>query len=137
MTSWIDPFLEGLRERGYIEGQTIEIVWRFTPGGTDTQFADLAADLVRLRVDLIAARTISAAIAAKQSTGTIPIVSLGASNILENGLVASLAQQGGNLTGTTVTTVGGTTGKKMELLREVVSRTEVRCRSGRCHKSVI
>jgi putative ABC transport system substrate-binding protein len=92
MTSWIDPFLDGLRELGYVDGQTIDIVWRFMPGGSDAQFAELAADLVRLPVDLIAARTSSAVLGAKQTTSTIPIVSLGATNLRGIGLVASLAR---------------------------------------------
>jgi putative ABC transport system substrate-binding protein len=121
MTDFVDPFLDGLRALGYVEGETITIDWRFSPGGENEAFADLAAELVRMQVHVIAARTTPATLAAMQATSTIPIVMLGAANPVEMGLVASLAKPGGNVTGMRAGAgERGLHGKRLELLRDVL-----------------
>jgi len=113
-------FLEGLRGLGYIEGQTIAIEWRFASAASvsDAAWRELAADLVRLNVDVIVSlQTTAAALAAKAATSTIPIVANSAAPV-ESGLVASLSRPGGNVTG-----LGGFVGqnaKQLDLLRAVV-----------------
>ena len=93
-------FVQALREGGYVEGRNLVIEQRFLEGQTQ-RAADLAAELVRLRVDVIVALNNAAALAAKQATATIPIVMAGISDPVALGLVASLARPGGNLTGMT------------------------------------
>ena len=117
-TDLVDAFLEGLRDLGYIEGQTVTIEWRFTPAGRDAAWAELAADLVRLPVDVIVANGTAASLAAKAATNTIPIVASVAIPV-ETGLVASLARPGGNVTGPSAA-VAGSDAKHLELLRSVV-----------------
>jgi putative ABC transport system substrate-binding protein len=94
----IDAFLGGLRDLGYVEGQTIAIEWRFAPdvGGG----CELAADLVRLDVDVIVVDGATSIIqACKQATSAIPIVFANTVDPVETGLVASLSRPGGNVTG--------------------------------------
>ena len=114
----LDRFRQGLRDLGYIEGQTIalEVRWDTHQG---ERWPDLAADLVRLRVDLIVAGTTGAARAAKHATRTIPIVMAVSADPVGDGLVASLAQPGGNLTGLSIMTPDLTV-KRLELLKEAV-----------------
>jgi ABC-type uncharacterized transport system substrate-binding protein len=116
-----EAFRQGLQELGYVEGKTIVIAYRFAEEKRD-RLPELAAELVRLKVDLIVAHTASAARAAKQATQTIPIVMVGVGwDPVETGLVESLARPGGNLTG--LTNLGGELSRKrLELLAEVVSR---------------
>jgi len=95
-----DAFREGLRERGYVEGQNIVIELRLADGKID-RFPSLAAELVRLEVDLIVAPNTPAARAAQQATTTIPIVAPAMGDPVKDGLVASLARPGGNITGLT------------------------------------
>jgi putative ABC transport system substrate-binding protein len=109
---------EGLRERGYVEGQNIAIEYRWTEG-TIERLAELAAELVRLNVDLIFAWATPAALAAKQATSTLPIVFVGVSDPVASGLVASLARPGGNVTGVS-NIAGDLMGKLVELLVQVV-----------------
>jgi putative ABC transport system substrate-binding protein len=111
-----------LRERGHIEGQNIAIEYRYTEGKTD-RLPELAAELVRLKVDiiLVAGGTIWVQ-AAKNATKTIPIVMVGAgSDPVEAGLIESLARPGGNVTGITNLT-GVLGGKRLELLKEAVTK---------------
>ena len=111
-----------LRERGYIEGKNIAIEYRYAEGKAD-RFSELAAELVRLKVDIIVAAGGGRIIqAAKDSTKTIPIVMMGAGvDPVETGLVESLARPGGNLTGfSTLSSVLG--GKRLELLKEAVPK---------------
>jgi len=116
----VDAFLQGLRELGYVEGQSIAIEWRFTASGPDAQFAErAAAELVGLPVDLIVTSTTPPTQAAKRATRTIPIVATIVANPVETGLLGSLARPGGNLTGLTVNVPGLLT-KYVDLLREVV-----------------
>jgi len=115
----VDGFLEGLRELGYIEGQTIAIEWRFSEPGVASQAQELAADLVRQEVDVIVVDgNTPTAQAAQRATRTIPIVAAGAFPV-ESGLVASLARPGGNLTGLSVSPPGSGA-KVVDLFREVV-----------------
>jgi putative tryptophan/tyrosine transport system substrate-binding protein len=116
-----EAFRQGLQELGYVEGKTIVIAYRFAEEKRD-RLPELAAELVRLKVDLIVAHTASAARAAKQATQTIPIVMVGVGwDPVETGLVESLARPGGNLTG--LTNLGlELSRKRLELLTEIVPR---------------
>jgi putative ABC transport system substrate-binding protein len=114
-------FLQGLRERGYIEGQNITIEWRFA-GNDPARLPGLVAELIRLRVDVLVADGTQAALAAKRATSTIPIVVPTCSDFVGAGLVASLARPGGNVTGLTNMSPD-LVGKRLELLKEVAPRT--------------
>ena len=113
----------GLRELGYIEGRNIAIEYRYAEGKLD-RYPELAAELVRLKVDIIVAGGGTAlAQAAKNATKTIPIVmvGLGSADPVEAGLVESLARPGGNITGlTNLSSILG--GKRLELLKEAVTK---------------
>ena len=112
------PFHQGLHELGYVEGQSIAFEWRLS-GGSAERFPDLAAELVRLQVDVIVAEDNPAIAAAQHATSTIPIVMVLAMDPVRTGFVASLAQPGGNITGLTVQ---GTDlqGKALQLLKDAV-----------------
>jgi ABC-type uncharacterized transport system substrate-binding protein len=111
-------FREALRELGYIEGQTVRFEFRSDQGQIG-RLPELAADLVRLKVDVIVAWFTPAARAAKQATPDIPIVMALAANPVETGLVESLARPGGNVTG--LAGVGAElAGKCVELIREML-----------------
>ncbi len=116
-----EAFLQGLRDLGYFEGKNISIEYRGDPQRREEQLPGLAAELVRLKVDVIVALVPPAARAAKNATKTIPIVMRSTDDPVEAGYVASLAKPGGNITG--VTSVGlELTGKRLELLKEVIPR---------------
>jgi putative tryptophan/tyrosine transport system substrate-binding protein len=102
--------LRGLRELGYVEGQNINV-----------EQSDKAAELVRLKVDVIVVFGTSAALAAKKATNTIPIVMASSANPVNSGLIASLARPGGNVTGLTSLS-GELGGKRLELLKEIAPR---------------
>jgi ABC-type uncharacterized transport system substrate-binding protein len=114
-------FIDGLRELGYVDGQNITIEHRYSEGKYE-RLPALAAELVRLKVDVIVVPAPQNALAAKQATQTIPIVMANAGDPLESGVVASVAQPGGNVTGTTGLVGSEIVGKWLELLREAVSR---------------
>src|SRR5262249_37802221 len=116
-----DAFHQGLRELGYIEGQTIIIEYRRAEEGFG-RLPDLAAELVSLPVDLIFAPNTPGIVAAQQATGTIPIVMAGAADPIGSGFIASLAHPGGNVTGTTQS-ASQLAAKRLELLREVAPTT--------------
>ena len=116
----IEAFRQGLRELGYVEGQNIAVELRFGEGKVDL-LPDLAAELVRLRADVIVTWGTPAAGAAKKATSTIPIVMAAAVNPVGTGLVASLARPGGNITGLS-SGFSEMYGKTLELLKEVVPR---------------
>ena len=109
----------GLRELGWIEGQNIAVEYRWAAGRED-QLPTLAAELVRLKVDVIMTSSGLAAQAAKRATATIPIVATFVADPVGAGLVASLARPGGNITGLT-TLAAGLSAKRLELLKAVVS----------------
>ena len=98
---YTDAFLQGLRELGYVEGQNIVIEYRWADGNFE-RLPELAADLVRLKVDVIVAPGVQAVRAAKQSTTTIPVIFPTVGDAVASGLVASLARPGGNITGLTI-----------------------------------
>jgi putative ABC transport system substrate-binding protein len=116
----IEPFRQGLRELGYLEGKNILIEYRYAEGKLD-RLPHLAAELVHLKVDVILTAGESGALAAKNTTKTIPIVFAVAEDAVGSGLVPSLARPGGNATGLTVLSevLGG---KRLELLRESFPR---------------
>ena len=116
-----EAFLQGLRDLGYVEGKNIIIEYRGDPQRREDRLPELAGDLVRLKVDVIVALSPPAARAAINATKTIPIVIRSTGDPVEAGLVASLAQPGGNITG--VTSVSSELyGKRLELLKEVIPR---------------
>jgi putative ABC transport system substrate-binding protein len=117
----LEAFREGLRELGWIEGQNIAIERRLAEGQFD-RLPDLATELVRLKVDVIAAATAPAVAAAKSATTTIPIVMLTVADPVGRGFVTSLSRPGGNVTGVTYGVGTDTFGKGLELLREAVPR---------------
>jgi putative ABC transport system substrate-binding protein len=110
-------FRDAMRQLGYLEGQNIVIESRFAERKLE-RLPDLAADLVRHKVDVIVTITTPAAQAAKNATTTIPIVMAGSAQPVELGLVASLARPGGNVTGVTNNPGSGFTGKWVQLLKE-------------------
>ena len=114
----IAGLLQGLRELGYVDGQTIAVEYRFS-GDQDEQLAALAAELVEVKIDIIVASGTLAAIAAKHATGTIPVVIGASADPVGTGLVASLAQPGGNVTEVSLLSPE-TAGKRVELLRETI-----------------
>jgi putative tryptophan/tyrosine transport system substrate-binding protein len=117
----IDRFRQGLRELGYVEDQNIVIEYRYAEGKFD-RVADLAAELVRLKVDVIVAAGGSPAIqAAKNATRTIPIVMTAVTDPVAWGFIGSLARPGGNITGLSLGSYG-LYGKRLELLKETVPR---------------
>lgn len=120
-TPALEAFRQGLRELGWVEGQNLVIEYRFAEGHLD-RLPALAAELVRLKVDVIAAGPTPPAVAAKDATGTIPIVMLGAATPVELGLVASLARPGGNVTGSSWSVDLAIIGKGLELLKETVPK---------------
>ena len=113
-----EAFWQGLHDLGWVEGKNIAIEWRFAEGNA-RRLPDLAAELVRLRVDLIFAETTPAARAVKQATTTVPIVFSPIADPIGSGLVANLARPGGNITGITFMApeLGG---KRLELLKQAV-----------------
>jgi putative ABC transport system substrate-binding protein len=111
-----DAFLQGLRDLGYVEGKNIAIEYRYTEGELD-RLPELAAELVRLNVDVIVTAAISSVRAAKKATATIPIVFASVGEAVDSGLVSSLARPGGNATGLTFL-APELDGKRLELLKE-------------------
>ena len=110
---------EGLRELGYVEGRNI-IIEHHYGDGTLIRLPDLAADVVRSRVDVIVTGTNPMAAAAKRATATIPIVMVGTFDPVGTGLVANLARPGGNVTGLCVDAGAEQSGKNLGLLAEIV-----------------
>jgi putative ABC transport system substrate-binding protein len=111
-------FMQGMRDLDHVEGKNIGFVFRTTEGRSE-RYADLAAELVRLKVDIIVADGTAPSLAAKKATGTIPIVMTTSTDPVGTGLVASFARPGGNVTGLTSVT-GELGGKLLELLKETV-----------------
>jgi putative ABC transport system substrate-binding protein len=117
-TPWPDAFRHGLRERGWVEGHTIALEWRWAEGSPE-RFAALVAEVLRLQVAVLVVPNSRTAWIAKRATSTIPIVVVGGGGMLANGLVASLARPGGNVTGL-ATLSPELTLKHLELLKEAV-----------------
>src|SRR5262245_30538706 len=115
-----EAFWKGLRERGYVEGQNIHVEYRFA-GGRVERLAELASELVRLKVDLIVTTGTEVTDAAKRATRTIPIVFTVVVDPVGSGFVASLARPDGNITGFSTLNME-TAGKRVELLKEVKPR---------------
>jgi putative ABC transport system substrate-binding protein len=115
-----EAFRQGLRDLGYVEGKTIVIEWRSVEGKLD-RLPALAAELVRLNVDVIVTAGPTATRPAKEATSTIPIVMTLDIDPVGTGFVASLARPGGNITGLS-SLIPEITGKQLELLKEIVPR---------------
>src|SRR5256885_12059007 len=118
-----DAFRQGLSEAGYVEGQNLAIEYRWAEGHYD-RLPALAVDLVGRKVDLIMANSPPSALAAKSATSTIPIVFRSGADPVRDGLVASLARPGGNLTGVSFI-ADELTAKRLQLLSEPVPRAGV------------
>jgi putative ABC transport system substrate-binding protein len=115
--AWVEAFVQRLRELGWIEGRTVAIEYRWGEGRPE-RYAEIAAEFVRLKVDVILAGGTEAAVAAKQATSLIPIVFPTAGDPVRSRLIASLARPGGNVTG--LSNQGSDLpAKRLELLREV------------------
>ena len=120
MSARIEAFRQGLRELGYVEGKNITVQWLSADGKPD-RLPDLAADLVRHKVDIIVTAGGISTRAAKEATFTIPIVMTQDNDPVGDGFVASLARPGGNITGLS-TLAPELSGKRLEILREVVPK---------------
>jgi putative tryptophan/tyrosine transport system substrate-binding protein len=127
----VEALRQGLRELGYVEGKNIVIEYRYADGKSE-RLPDLAAELVRLKVDIIVTIGPGPTLAAKKASGTIPIVFAGASDPVGTGIVSSLARPGGNITGLSLM-APDLDGKRLELLKEAfpkVARVAFLWRSG-------
>jgi putative ABC transport system substrate-binding protein len=116
-SQWTAAFVQRLRELGWNEGRNIAIEYRWAEGHSE-RYAEIAAEFVRLKVDLIVTPG-GATLAAKQATSVIPIVFPAAGDPVGSGLVASLARPGGNVTGSSIQQTD-TAAKRLELLREIL-----------------
>ena len=114
---YLQAFLQGLRELGYVEGKNVLIEYKWAEGRFE-RMPELAEELVRLKVDIIIAPNSAIARAAKKATSTIPIVMANAGNPFGEGLVANLAHPGGNVTGLTNLSQE-LSGKRLELLKQI------------------
>ena len=112
-------FSDRLRELGYLEGKNVLFEYRWAAGNRE-RFAEMAADLVRLHVDVLVASSQAAALAAQRASKTIPIVMVNASDPVEAGLVASLARPGGNVTGLSQQLTREIRAKHLQLLKEML-----------------
>jgi putative tryptophan/tyrosine transport system substrate-binding protein len=117
MSQSVTAFVQRVRELGWIEGRTVAIEYRWAEGRSE-RYAEIAAEFVRLKVDVIVTSGV-AAMAAKQATSAIPIVFTVAADPVGAGLVASLARPGGNVTGLSIQQTD-LAAKRLELLREIV-----------------
>jgi len=115
----IDPFRQGLREAGYVEGRNVVVEARFAAGRQDL-LPELVADVIRQKPDVLVVVSTRTALSAKNATSTIPIVFASVFDPVAAGLVASLARPGGNLTGTAMGVGGEFAGKWVELLKEAM-----------------
>src|SRR5262249_24544920 len=116
-SEWVAALVQRLRELGWVEGRTVAIEYRWAEGRTE-RFAEIAAEFVRVKVDVILTSGTPAIMASKEATSHIPIVFATAGDPAGNSLVASLSRPGGNVTGL-ATLAADLAGKRLELLREV------------------
>jgi putative ABC transport system substrate-binding protein len=114
-------FADGLRELGHVEGRNVRFEYRWAAGDRE-RFAEMAADLVRQHVDVLVASSQAAALAAQRATKTIPIVMVNATDPVEAGLVASLAQPGANVTGLSQQLTREIRAKQLQLLKEALPK---------------
>src|SRR5262244_2073862 len=115
---WVEAFRQGLRDLGYTEGKNIVVEYRYIEGKLN-RIPSLVAELVQLKVDVLVVVALSAILAAKQATKTIPIVMVATVDPVATGLIDSLAHPGGNVTGLT-RLQRELSGKRLELLTEVI-----------------
>jgi putative tryptophan/tyrosine transport system substrate-binding protein len=120
-SSNVQAFRRGLPQFGYVEGHDVEIVYRYADGDPG-RLPALAVELVKLRPAVVVTTSTSAALAAKQATATVPIISAILTDPIGNGLAVSEARPGGNVTGIEFT-LNGLTAKQLELAREVIPQT--------------
>lgn len=114
----VEPFRQGLRELGYVEGKNIVIELRSADGNYD-RLRELADELLQLRLDVLVAAWPAPALVAKNATRTVPVVAAGVDNPLDMGLVATMARPGGNITG--ISSWGGElVAKRLQIMRELV-----------------
>ncbi len=116
------PFLEGLRPLGWVEGRNVIIEWRHIDGNIE-RAPELAAELVRLKVDVIVAASPPIVRAVQRATSSIPVVMTAVSDPVGMGFVASLARPGGNITGVTSAIPEGFMGKRLQLIKEAIPNT--------------
>ena len=121
----IEVFREQLRRLGYVEGRNLSIEYRWA-AGKDERLPEMAADLVRLKVDVIVAQASISVAVAKRATSTIPIVMASVADPLGPGLIASLARPGGNVTGSTSISID-LAAKRLQLLRESTDGRNTKC----------
>ena len=114
----VEAFRQALRELGYVEGQNIQVEYRYEAGKVE-HLPSIVAELVQLKVDVLVLTAMTAIRAAKQATKTIPIVMMTTQDPVATGLIDSLARPGGNITGVT-TLSRELSGKRLEILKEVV-----------------
>jgi putative ABC transport system substrate-binding protein len=114
-TQWVNAFVERLREHGWIDGRTVTIEYRWMEGRSE-RAAEIAAEFARMKVNVIVTSSTPAVLATKKTTSDIPIVFAAAGDPVGNGLVASLARPGGNVTGLSIQ-AAEIAGKRIELLR--------------------
>jgi putative ABC transport system substrate-binding protein len=117
-TQWVNAFVDRLREHDWTDGRTVSIEYRWAEGSYE-RAAEIAAEFVRMKVDVIVTASTPATLATKKATSEIPIIFASAGDPVGTGLVASLARPGGNVTGLSIQ-AGETTGKRIELLREAL-----------------
>lgn len=117
----LDAFRQGLRDLGYVEGQNVIIEYRYAEDKYD-RLPSLASELVRLKPDVIFTHSTPAALAVKQATATIPIVIGAAGDLVQRGIVMSLARPGGNITGMTFPSGVEFFGKQLEILKDVAPK---------------
>jgi ABC-type uncharacterized transport system substrate-binding protein len=117
-SQWTAAFVRRLHELGWIEGNTVEIEYRWAEGHAE-RLSAFAAELVRLKVSVIVTSATPPTVAAKRATSVIPIVAVAIGDPVGSGLVASLARPGGNVTGLSIQSVDAVS-KQVELLRDVV-----------------
>jgi putative ABC transport system substrate-binding protein len=120
MADRIESLRAGFRDLGYVEGQTLVIEFRWAEGNYG-RLAALAADLVRLNVDVIVTHTTPGVLAAQRATAKIPIVMAASGDALASGLISSLARPGGNVTGSTFLSTD-LNAKRLEILRDALPR---------------